>query len=197
MAFLLYWAISSKQVLDGAAELLGRTASREDVELTTWTLASIGGVAAEGERAWAKAVIDQATKVFLEFSESYDVIMSPVLGSLPLHIGQNSPTTSEKIAMKVVDGLHSPWLMKALMKAIAAKSFAFAPFTAQFNMTGQPAISVPLSWSSDGLPIGIQFAGKLNADALLLRLARQLELAQPWAHRRPPVWSGENVPEAA
>src|SRR5208337_4853801 len=119
MAFLLYWAVSARQVLDGAVDLLGRAASREDLELTTWTLASVGGVAAEAEKTWAKAVIDQATKAFLEFSENYDVIMSPVLGSLPLRIGQNSPTSGEKIAMKVVDGLHSPWLMKALMKAIA------------------------------------------------------------------------------
>jgi amidase len=197
MAFLLYWAISAKQVLDSGPDLVGHPASRQDVELSTWTLASLGGVVPEAGRAWAKAVIDQATRVFLDFSESFDVVMSPVLSSLPLSIGQNNPTASEKIAMKVVDGLHSPWLMKALMKAIAAKSFAFAPFTAQFNMTGQPAISLPLSWSPEGLPIGIQFAGKIGADGVLLRLARQLELAQPWAYRRPPVWSGENVAEAA
>ena len=197
MAFLLYWAIGAKQALDGAADFLGHSASREDLELTTWTLASVGGAVPEAEKAWAKAVIERATKVFLEFSENYDAIMSPVLGLLPLRIGQNSPTSREKIAMKVVDGLHSPWLRKALIRAIAAKSFAFAPFTAQFNMTGQPAISVPLSWSADGLPIGIQFAGKMGTDGLLLRLARQLELAQAWAHRRPFVWSGEYVPEAA
>jgi amidase len=197
MAFLLYWAIGAKQALDGAAELVGRAASREDLELATWTLASVGAVVPETEKARAKAVIERATRVFLEFSENYDVIMSPVLGSLPLRIGQNSPTASEKVAMKVVDGLQSPWLMKAVMRAIAAKSFTFAPFTAQFNITGQPAISVPLCWSPDGLPIGFQFAGKLGADGLLLRLARQLELAQPWAHRRPPLWSGEYVPEAA
>ncbi len=87
--------------------------------------------------------------------------------------------------------------MKALMRAIAAKSFAFAPFTAQFNMTGQPAISVPLCWSPEGLPIGIGFPEGVGADGLLLRLARELELAQAWAHRRPLVWSGENMPEAA
>jgi len=197
MAFLLYWAIGAKQALDGAADLLGHSASRQDLELTTWTLASVGGVVPEAEKAWAKAVIERATRAFLEFSENYHVIMSPVLGSLPLRIGQNSPTASEKIAIRVVDGLQSPWLMKALMKAIASKSFAFAPFTAQFNMTGQPAISVPLSWSPDGLPIGIQIAGKKGADGLLLRLARQLEFAQPWAHRRPLLWSGENVREAA
>ena len=197
MAFLIYWAIGAKQGLDGAVDLVGRAASSEDVELTTWMLASVGGVVPEAEKAWAKTVIDRATKVFLEFSERFDVIMSPVLGSLPLRIGQNKPTTSERIAMRVVDGLHSPWLMKALLKAIAAKTFAFAPFTAQFNMTGQPAISVPLAWSPDGIPIGIQFAGKVNADGLLLRLARQMELAQPWAQRRPPVWSGENIRQAA
>ncbi len=197
IAFLLYWAIGAKEGLDGAVDLVGRAASSEDVELTTWTLASLGGVVPEAEKTLAKAIIDRATKAFLEFSERFDVIMSPVLGSLPLRIGQNKPTASERIAMRVVDGLHSPWLMKALLKAMAAKSFAFAPFTAQFNMTGQPAISVPLAWSPDGLPIGIQFAGKPNADGLLLRLARQLELAQPWAQRRPPVWSGENIRQAA
>jgi Asp-tRNA(Asn)/Glu-tRNA(Gln) amidotransferase A subunit family amidase len=197
MAFLIYWAVSARQVLDGAVQAAGRAASREDVELSTWTLASVGGVVSEADKAHARAVISKSTRAFTEFSERYDIIMSPILAGLPLRIGQNSPTAKEKIAMRVVDGIHSPWLMKSLMRAIAAKSFAFAPFTAQFNMTGQPAISVPLFWSDGGLPIGIQFAGKLNADGLLLRLARQLELARPWAGRRPPVWAGEKVREAA
>jgi amidase len=197
MAFLTYWAVGAKQVLDSAAQFVGRDARREDLELSTWTLTSVGAAAPDADVAHAKSVIDRATQAYLRFSESYDIVMSPVLAAPPIRIGQNSPTSSEKVAMKVVQGLQSPWLMKSLIKAMAAKSFAFAPFTAQFNVTGQPAISVPLVWSADGLPIGIQFAAKLNADGLLLRLARQLELAQPWAHRRPPVWSGENVPQAA
>ncbi len=197
MAFLIFWAVSAKQGLENAIEITGRKTRREDVELSTWTLAAVGGATSEAEIAKARAVIDNAAKVFLDFSKGYDVIMSPVLAAPPLRIGQNAPTSSEKVAMQVVKGLQSPWLMKSVMKAMAAKSFAFAPYTAQFNITGQPAISVPLGWSSEGLPIGIQFAGKLNADGLLLRLARQLELSQPWADRRPPVWSGENVPQAA
>ncbi len=193
MAFLTYWAIGAKQSLDDAAELLGRPVTRGDLEPATWTLARVGGTVPEAGKARAKAVIDRAVSAYLAFSENYDVIMSPVLGSLPLRIGQNAPTASEKIAMRIVDALRSPWLGQALIKAVAAKSFAFAPFTAQFNMTGQPAISVPLCWSPDGLPIGIQFAGKLGADGLLLRLARLLELARPWAHRRPPLAEAPGV----
>ncbi len=197
MAFLTYWAISARQALDGAIQITGRAAGRSDVELSTWTLASVGGVLSEADKGHADAVISEATRAFMEFSRNWDVIMSPVLGALPLRIGQNSPTASEKVAMRIVEALQSPWLMKSVMKAVAAKSFAFAPFTAQFNMTGQPAISVPLWWSAQGLPVGIQFAAKTNEDGLLLRLARQLELAQPWLQRRPPVWPGEIVREAA
>ena len=52
-------------------------------------------------------------------------------------------------------------------------------------------------WTADGLPIGIQFAARLGADGLLLRLARQLEIAQGWENRRPPVWAGETAAQAA
>jgi Asp-tRNA(Asn)/Glu-tRNA(Gln) amidotransferase A subunit family amidase len=60
-----------------------------------------------------------------------------------------------------------------------------APLTALFNQTGGAAMSVPLAWSADGLPIGIQFGGGIGDEAKLVRLAAQLEQAQPWAERRP------------
>ncbi len=197
MAFLIYWAIGTHQSLDGAGQLLGRPATRRDVELPTWTLARVGAAMPKARAEWARQVIWQATKTFTAFFDRFDVILSPVLAAPPLLIGQNRVTSAEKIAMRIVDALKSPWLMNALLKAIAARSFDFAAFTAAFNMTGQPAMSVPLYWTPGGLPIGIQFAAKLGADGLLLRLARQLEIAAPWAGRRPPVWSGERVREAA
>ncbi len=196
-AFLTYWAISAHQGIEGAAQLAGRPVRRQDVELATWSLGAIGGAIGKADAERSRRVIWQATKTFTAFFEKFDILLSPVLASLPLRIGQNRVTAAERVALQTIDRIRWPFLMKALLKAIAARSFNFAAFTAPFNMTGQPAMSVPLYWTPGGLPAGIQFAAKLGADGLLLRLARQLEIAQPWAERRPPVWSGERLREDA
>ena len=64
----------------------------------------------------------------------------------------------------------------------------FTPFTAPYNMTGQPAVSIPLHWTVDGLPIGVQLVGRQGDEATLIALSAQLERAEPWAHRRPAMW---------
>ena len=69
--------------------------------------------------------------------------------------------------------------------------FTRNPFNPQYNASGQPAISLPLHWSKEDLPVGVQFAGRFGDEATLLRLAAQLEAARPWVHRRPPVRIGQ------
>ena len=68
-----------------------------------------------------------------------------------------------------------------------ARITSFIPYTAQFNMTGQPAVSLPLHWTDDGLPVGVQLVAAYGREDLLVRLAAQLETAAPWADKRPRV----------
>ena len=76
--------------------------------------------------------------------------------------------------------------MEQGIEAWNERSWRFAPYTETFNVTGQPAMSVPLHQGAEGLPVGMHVAGRVGEDARLLRLARQLEEASPWTGRRPP-----------
>ncbi len=100
------------------------------------------------------------------FFERYDIFLCSTLGSPPIRVGE--------LRGRPLD-----------LRGYAPRLFAFMPNTQAFNITGQPAMSVPLAWSAGGLPIGVQFVGRPADEATLLRLAGQLEQAQPWAHRRP------------
>src|SRR5262249_60972148 len=64
----------------------------------------------------------------------------------------------------------------------------FTPYTALYNIPGQPAVNLPLYWSADGLPIGVMLAGRLGDEATLISLSAQIEAARPWRDRHPPIW---------
>jgi Asp-tRNA(Asn)/Glu-tRNA(Gln) amidotransferase A subunit family amidase len=144
---------------------LGRPVREDELEPLNWrSLHLARGYTAEQVFA-ARSVFDQAGRTLDEFFEGYDLILSPVTASPPPLLGELS--------------LDQPW--ERFVKAAVMAS----PFTALFNMSGHPAMSVPLHWNAAGLPIGVQFAGPFGGEARLLALAAQLEEAAPWAHRRP------------
>lgn len=112
------------------------------------------------------------TRSVSPFFRTYDVLVTPTVATPPPPLevlNQNDPSLDPR-----------DWLNKL---------FAVIPFTPLFNMTGQPAISLPLGQSSEGLPIGVQLVARYGDEAILLRLAGQLEQVLPWAHRRPSIVS--------
>jgi amidase/6-aminohexanoate-cyclic-dimer hydrolase len=102
------------------------------------------------------------------FLANYDVFLAPTLCSPPLKIGELN-TMSDDLS-------HIDPILRRHM-----------PGTSMFNMSGQPAMSVPLAWNAAGLPLGMMFAARFGDEATLLRLAAQLEQVRPWKERRPPV----------
>jgi len=119
---------------------------------------------------YAKAAFHLHTEArrIIVFWQEADIVLTPTLALPPVPIGWQE---------EGVDGaIEQLW-----------RNTVFTPFTAIANLTGQPALSLPLHWSDDGLPIGVQAIGPPAGEALLLRLAAQVEEARPWATRRPPI----------
>ena len=166
-AFVTVVQVSVARALDDAATALGRPVEEHDVESVTWAMMQAGMKVTSVAYSRAITILHQVGLVMARFHQSYDVILSPTLAKPPVPLGTLSlsqPTMS--------------W-----WKEITE----FSPFTALYNATGQPSMSVPLHWTADGLPVGVLFSSRFGEDATLFRLAAQLERAQPWAGRKPPL----------
>ncbi|PRP90015.1 6-aminohexanoate-cyclic-dimer hydrolase [Enhygromyxa salina] len=165
----------------------GRKARAGELEAKTWLLKIIGESLSAGEYIEQLELIQTASVKIAEFFADYDVLITSTLAQPPLKVGEITNTALERNAARVFRTMPVKRVMLALLDDLAEDPLAATPNTQLFNMTGQPAISLPLHWDDAGLPIGVQFAGRLGEEELLLRLARQLEQAKPWAGRRPPT----------
>jgi amidase len=156
--------------IDALAGTLGRRPSAANLEAVTLACYE------EGKRVSAVELLDAlawgnvVSRAVGCFFECYDVLVTPTTAAPALPLGvldQNDPGVSAR-----------EW---------TERIFAYVCFTGLFNWTGQPAISLPLHWTGDGLPVGVQLAMRLGDEATLLALSAQLEAARPWAGRRPPI----------
>lgn len=159
------------------------------IEPITRALELFGRSVTAPELEGTMRLLHRASRTIGAFFGQYDVLLTPTLSTPPLLTGGLQPTPVEHAMLRTMSVLRAGSLMKRfkLIEKMAPKVFDYAGFSAVFNVTGQPAMSVPLVWSQDGLPIGMQFAGRYGDEATLLRLAAQLEAARPWADRCPPV----------
>ena len=124
-----------------------------------------------------------------EFFEKYDVMLTPTLAMPPVITGALQQKGIQLVAMKLLGSLNAGGVINMFsgIDVIAEHAFVLGPCTPLSNVTGQPAMSVPLHWNDDGLPIGMQFVGRYADEATLFRLASQLEKARPWSNRIPPI----------
>jgi len=186
--FLTLITAETRAEIDWIGKFVRRRPSPGDFEPATWALGLLGGAVSGADYAGAARRLQLVSRQVGRFFEQYDVLLTPTLAGPPVPIGALQPTALEEAMLKLVGLLRAGWLLRALgtIKPMAARSFDFVPYTPVFNVTGQPAMSVPLHWSAEGLPIGMHFVGRFGGEATLFRLAGQLERAQPWFGRWPP-----------
>ena len=162
------WLSGLASTIDGIALISGQAAEPDNYEPLTWVMYQIGRQLSASDYLLAVQAAQMVTRDIARFMEKYDLWLTPTLAEPPVTLGQFGSTDAEPL---------EGW----------RRSGQFAPFTAVCNLTGQPAMNVPLWWSDEGLPIGVHFIGRFGDEATLFRLAAQLEQARPWAERRPPV----------
>ena len=165
--FMALWAVGAALNVKSFSELLGREITAADVEPMNWAQAEFAHHMSGVDYASALAAVAQYRRDCLGWwASGYDILVSPVLAQAPPRIGehQNNPASPMDPMRRAAE-----WVV----------------FTPPFNTTGQPAISLPLHTSSNGLPVGVQFVADYGRDDLLISLAAQLEQAAPWTHLAP------------
>jgi len=121
------------------------------------------------------------------FHQNYDIYLTPTTAMGPAEIGSLETPKFQQNLVKILVALRGGQLLfkSGVVDKMAFENLERTPFTQLANMSFCPAMSVPLHWGADGLPVGVQFSAKFGGEGVLLRLASQLEAAQPWAHRIP------------
>lgn len=169
-AFMALWTGGLAMQIDLIAGMTGKKPGPKTLEGLTLGLYEAGQKVTAGQYLTAVLHLQTLARHVAAWHERYDVWLTPTLASPPIPIG--TIDFSERDPMKSIGPI-----------------IDYVPFTGLQNVTGQPAINLPLHMTADGLPVGIQFVGRQGAEALLLQLARTIEKAVPWKHRHPSIWN--------
>ncbi|MGC7100199.1 amidase [Amycolatopsis lurida] len=183
--FLTSWFVSCAHSMAECKATSG--AGDSAFELDTRTMAALGRATNPVDLVRAIERRHEHTRRLAEFHESYDFLLTPSTATPPPRIGAfDTPEPVRKLQRGLLTaGAAGLLRFTPIVDRLIHENLSWVPYTQLANLTGRPAVSVPLYWTADGLPIGAQFVGRLGADGALLRLAGQLEKARPWVERRP------------
>jgi amidase len=167
--FMALWATQMAMAAHGFAQTLGRELTEEDMEPVNWV---------QAEHAKGLSAVDYAKALAASYAfrrqvqawwhDGWDLLLTPTLAEPPPRLSEFDPVPGDPLAQM-------------------RRAGRWAAYTPPFNMSGQPAISLPLHWSDGGLPIGVQLVAAYGREDVLVRVAAQLEAAHPWADRRPRI----------
>ena len=167
MDFTILWASGAADLVAAIGQALGRKPDAEVLEPFSLAMAELVGTLSPDVLPGAIGRLNDDMKAYDAWLTEFDIILSPVLGQPPVELGY------------VAGWIPFPDLQQRLN--------TYVGYTPVQNVAGAPAMSVPLHWTADGLPVGVQIAGRAGGEALLFQLAYQLEEAQPWGRRKPSV----------
>jgi amidase len=166
---------------------VGRKPSAAYFEPSTWFLYQIGRKLSAADLQQARDVAQAAGRSLAAFFSRYDLFVTPTLAYPPIRLGELALKPVEAAALAALRAVPLGAALRAILAKLADESLERTPNTQLFNQTGQPAISLPLHQTQDGLPVGVQLAARYAEDALLVRVASQIEEARPWKDRRPKI----------
>jgi amidase len=186
-AYLTQTAASISADIEEKSLWVKRRPSAKYFEPATWFLYQLGRKLSAAELQLARDAAQTAGRQLAAFFSRYDLFVTPTLAYPPIRLGELALKGAEEFALAALRVLPIGAALRAILAKLGDTSLERTPNTQLFNQTGQPAISLPLHWTPDGLPVGVQFVARYAEDALLMRVASQIEEARPWKDRLPRI----------
>lgn len=188
--FLTSWFAYCAYSVDEAKRISG--SGDEGFEPDTLLMAALGRATRPVDLIRSIENRHQHVRRLAEFHAHHDLLLTPTTATAPPRIGAFDVAPRLLQAQKALLKARSAGLLRftPIVEQMISDNLGWVPYTQLANLTGRPAMTVPLHWTPDGLPLGVQFVGRLGADSDLLTLAAQLEAARPWADRRPTALGG-------
>ena len=181
-SYLIMYFGEMKALMDNLPNIIGHQPKKSDIELATRLLVALGKATHSGEFVNAIHAWDFFARQMGDYYTRYDYFLTPTTAYPAPRIGETNLSKPEEILLKALEAFGLLGLLKktGVAMKIAFENLKFTPFTQLANLTGLPAMSIPMHWTNNGLPLGVQFIGPFAGEAEMFQLAHQIEKSKPW-----------------